>query len=173
MSMIKTEMPSDTKVIRSIHVAAFGREDEAIVVEKLRELPEFVPELSFIAEFNGSPVGHALLFPVSVISDEGEAHQVLSLCPMAVLPEYQRRGVGGTLVREGLKVAAEKDYTGIIVQCNGDYYPRFGFLPAGFFGIKYPINVPVGTFLAKEMKEGSLAGCSGMVHYPEPFGINT
>jgi predicted N-acetyltransferase YhbS len=75
------------------------------------------------------------------------------------------------MVREGLKIAADKGHRGVIVQCNGDYYPRFGFLPAEIFGIRYPVKIPPGAFLAIELGEGSLAGYNGTVNYPEVYGI--
>ncbi len=169
--MIKAETPADYTVIRQIVTAAFGRDKEANLIEELRKLTQFSSELSLIGLTNGIPVGHILFFPVEVVNDAGESHEVLSLCPMAVLPEFQRLGIGSMMVREGLKIVARMKYNGVIVQCNGDYYPRFGFLPAEIFGIRYPRPVRTGTFLALELAEGSLAGCSGTVKYHEAFGI--
>jgi putative acetyltransferase len=169
--MIRAETSADYEIISNIASEAFGQDKEAKLVEALRELPGFDPELSLIAELNGSPVGHLLLFPVDIVNDGGDSHKVLSLCPMAVLPEYQRKGIGSNLVREALERSKKTPYSGVIVQCNGDYYPRFGFLPAGIFGIKFPRSVPPGTFLAIETGDGSLSGCSGTVKYPDPFGI--
>ena len=52
---------------------------------------------------------------------------------------------------------------------HANYYPRFGFLPAGQFGIKAPFDVPPGVFMALELMPGALEGVSGTVRYPDAF----
>ena len=51
----------------------------------------------------------------------------VSLAPMAVLPEFQRQGIGAQLIQEGLRACAARGERIVIVLGHPDYYPRFGF----------------------------------------------
>ena len=65
----------------------------------------------------------------------------LGLAPVAVLPEFQNQGVGSKLIKDGLRLATENDFTAVFVLGHKDYYPRFGFEAAktrGFF-CEYPV----------------------------------
>jgi putative acetyltransferase len=54
-----------------------------------------------VAEKNGEIVGHILLSKAKVV-DAGSSYEVIVLAPIAVRPEYQRQGIGGQLIQEGL-----------------------------------------------------------------------
>lgn len=49
------------------------------------------------------------------------------------------------------------------------YYPRFGFVPSVRYGIKSEYNVPDEVFMIAELREGALAGRTGMVRYAAEF----
>src|SRR5688500_19241208 len=68
--------------------------------------------------------------------------QVLALAPMAVLPEHQRQGAGSALISDALRRAAETHFPLVVVVGHAEYYPRFGFEPAGALGITAPFEVP-------------------------------
>ncbi|WP_394325904.1 GNAT family N-acetyltransferase [Methanosarcina horonobensis] len=87
---------------------AFGQPAEGKLVENLRKNPKFIHELSLVAEADGKIVGHVLFFPIKIKPAEGKEKETISLAPVAVLPEFQRQGIGGELIREGLK-ACEKN----------------------------------------------------------------
>src|SRR5262249_39023821 len=69
----------------------FGRDDEAGIVEALRTGGH--SRVSLVAEVGGRVVGHILFSDLSVLTNDGTV-PALSLAPMAVLPEFQRRGGG-------------------------------------------------------------------------------
>ncbi len=94
---------------------------------------------------------------------------ILSLAPMSVHPNYQRKGIGSRLVREGLKQAKEKGYGSVIVVGHPEYYPRFGFNKASKFDIKVPFDAPDNAFMALELVENALQNVKGVVEYPTPF----
>ena len=96
----------------------------------------------------------------------------LALAPMAVLPEYQNKGVGSQLVRTGLMQAGSMDHKSVIVLGHPEYYPRFGFAPASRWQIKPPFDVPDEAFMALELKEGALKDVCGVVEYPKAFTSN-
>ena len=105
---------------------AFGTTSEAIMVDVHRHRSAFEPELSLVAEVDGAVVGHALFSPRTIRLVDADVPAV-SLGPIAVLPAYQRQGVGGALIAEGHRVAAAKGCTVCYLIGHATYYPRFGY----------------------------------------------
>src|SRR5437867_8940147 len=118
------EDAEERSVIHSINAAAFGSQDEADLVDRLRE--EGVVLLSLVAEISERIVGHILFSRMSIETTGGSVPAV-ALAPMAVLPEHQRRGIGGRLIRHGLNLLRRRGERIVIVVGHPDYYPRFGF----------------------------------------------
>ena len=88
---------------------------------------------------------------------------------MAVIPAFQRKGIGSQLVIKDLQSAKNYSCNSVIVVGHPGYYPRFGFKPASLWNIKTPFQVPDEAFLALELAPNALAEKSGTVEYPEEF----
>jgi putative acetyltransferase len=88
---------------------------------------------------------------------------------MAVLPEHQRRGIGGQLIRHGLNLLRDRGEQIVIVVGHPDYYPRFGFSSEKTLSLEGPF--PQDAFMAMELCPGVLEGVRGPVRYPAPFRI--
>lgn len=165
---IRHEDQGDYTGIRMVNDLAFGQPDEGKMIEKLRHNPRFVPQLSLVALCDGRIVGHILFFPIS-ISSADHRETSLSLAPMAVHPDYQKKGIGGRLVEEGMAVARSLGFQSIIVLGHAGYYPRFGFQPASKWGIRPPLEAPDEAFMAMELSDNSLQGQAGVVEYPREY----
>ena len=163
---IREEHPRDIKAIREVNERAFGRLQEAKLVDKLRE--NCGELLSLVATIREQVVGHILFSPV-VIEDENRKIEGMGLAPMAVLPEYQRRGIGSALVRQGLTVLAECGCPFIIVIGHPDYYPRFGFEPASLYSISSEWDVPDEAFMILIFDGEVLQDVSGTAFYRPEF----
>ena len=137
MITVRAERKEDIEAIHLVNRLAFGQEDEAILVERIRESSGFIPELSLVAVKDSQIIGH-ILFSQIQIETEAENVIVLSLAPMAVLPEFQNAGIGSQLVKAGLKKCQELDHTIVIVIGHPEYYPRFGFVRARKKGVGPP-----------------------------------
>jgi len=166
--LIRYEQPSDGEQVRKINGAAFGRSDEADLIDRLRE--EKVILLSLVAEVEGQIIGHTLFNRMLIETTQGPVAAV-SLAPMAVLPDHQGHQVGSKLVRRGLAELRERGERVIIVLGHKGYYPRFGFSPekARYLGSPFPPD----AFMAVELSDGALAGVHGTVRYPAAFGLST
>jgi putative acetyltransferase len=58
---------------------------------------------------------------------QSHAVEILSLAPMAVLPEFQRKDIGSALVKAGIEACRKLPHSSIVVLGHPDLYPRFGF----------------------------------------------
>ncbi len=89
--IIRTETKKDYTDVYNLNYEAFGnRDDESKLIEKIRLSPQFIPELSIVAEKDNEIVGHILLSKAEVV-DENSVHEVIVLAPIAVKPSLQKR----------------------------------------------------------------------------------
>lgn len=167
---IRKETEADYAAVGALLDRSFGQPDEARLVTSLRQCSAFIPELSLVAELDGRIVGHIMFTKVSIVRETSE-YPSLALAPMAVRPNSQRNGIGTKLVRTGLQRAGELGHQSVIVLGHPDYYPRFGFIPASYWNIEPPIELPDSVFMALELIPGGLKHVQGVVRYSEPFGI--
>jgi putative acetyltransferase len=161
---VRPEGGADAAAVREVNRLAFGRPEEAALVDALRAGGH--ARLSLVAEDEGRVVGH-VLFSDLVISTPTGRVEALALAPLAVLPSHQRRGIGSALVREGLRLAAGQGHRIVIVLGHPDYYPRFGFSAKLAEPLASPYAGP--SFMALELVPGALRGVAGEVCYPPPF----
>ncbi len=166
---IRPETANDIAAIYTINELAFERADEAKLVDAIREGGAFIPALSLVAEVNGQLVGHILFSDIAIVQDSGRLLPSLALAPMAVLPEWQGKGVGAALVREGLAQAQAAGYPSVMVLGHEKYYPKFGFEPAAQWHIQAPFEVPAAAFMGIALQPGALDDAAGTVHYPREF----
>jgi putative acetyltransferase len=166
MLVIRKEQPEDIAAIRSINEQAFRGKIEADIVEKLRDRGMLT--VSLVAVQDRGIMGHIAFSPVKVES-EHSSFEAIALAPMAILPSFQRRGIGLQLVRAGLEECRRLDYKAVVVLGHPDYYPRFGFAPASTFNLKCEYSVPDEAFMALELSNGALSGISGTVKYQPEF----
>ncbi|HJC21554.1 MAG TPA: N-acetyltransferase, partial [Candidatus Butyricicoccus avicola] len=110
-------------------------------------------------------IGHILFSRVDI---GGQA--ALALAPLAVLPAFQHQGVGSALVQAGHRIAASLGYSYAVVLGSETYYPRFGYRPAGAFGIAAPFAAPPENFMAIRLRDDAPA-VHGVVRYDPAFGI--
>ncbi len=165
---IKVETLANFDSIREINKLAFGQPQEAQLIESLRKLENYIPELSLIAFKDDKAIGHILFFPI-YIETEHRKYQTLSLAPMAVLPEHQNKGVGGELIRHGLLQAKTLGFDSVLVLGHPNYYPKFGFKQASKLKIKCPWEVPDEAWMAIELSDGALEGKAGMAVFPKEY----
>lgn len=144
---------------------AFNGPTEARLADLLREANKAT--ISLVAMFNDRVVGHILFSPITIESNPKNV-KGLGLAPLAVLPEYQRRGIGASLVTKGLEECQNEEYDLVVVLGDESYYARFGFNRASLYGLSNEYNVDE-NFMVLELKEGVLSSVSGLVKYAPEF----
>ena len=170
MIEISKEEKSDYEEVYNLVKTAFEKAEESDgneqdLVVALRKSSNFIPELSLVAKKDDKIVGYILFTKIQIRKSEE-----LALAPLAVLPEYQRQGVGSKLIEEGHKIAKEMGYHYVVVLGSDKYYPKFGYEKASKYGIKPPFDVPDENFMAIKLNDLS-EEIKGTVKYAKEFGI--
>lgn len=124
--------------------------------------------LSLIAIFNDKPIGHILFSPVS-IENNPQQHVVWAIAPLAVLPEFQRQGVGKQLMKESLEQCKTQNVSAIVLLGHTSYYPIFGFEAASHYDLFFKGEDFGDAFMVKELRQGVLPSMSGTVNYAPAF----
>jgi putative acetyltransferase len=163
---IRVEKPTDIEKIWRINAEAFETEEEANLVNVLRNSD--LSYISLIYEENHELVGHIFFTPVELVGNNSGL-RVIGLAPMAVIPEMQNKGIGSLLVKAGIQQCISEGYDAIVVLGHPNYYPKFGFVPSVKYGIKSEYEVPEDVFMILELKENTLQGRQGTVKYHEAF----
>ena len=168
---VRLEEEKDYRRVEEITRAAFGYSDrikrgqigcpyEHWMVHELRRR-DGIMALSLVAELeNGIMVGH-IICSDAVVKKETQELPILNFGPLSVLPEYQRQGVGKTLVQAMIEQAKRLDYGAILFFGRPEYYPQFGFKQAVFYGISDSEGNNYPAFMAMELKEGYLKDFRG------------
>lgn len=170
MIRIREEQSEDIRVIRKVNERAFGQPKEADVVDELRRNCNDL--LSLVAVAQNQVVGHILFSPATIESEDRIVRGV-GLAPMAVLPEYQRKGVGAELIRTGITRLENKGCPFVIVLGHAEYYPRFGFETASRYGVRSEWEVPDDAFMILVLNKSEMQGISGLARYRPEFAEAT
>lgn len=131
---IKQEQASDITAVDQVIKKAFASlpysdHQEHLLVRRLCQSKEFIPELSLVAELDGQIVGHILFTKAQV-----NHTTVLALAPLAVHPDYQQQGIESALVKKGHQLAQALQFPYSIVLGDPQYYSRFGYQAAKKLG---------------------------------------
>ena len=163
---IRPEEPEDIPFIRQVHQRAFHPSPiEARLVDLLRQrfkLPE-----SWVATAHGGVIGHVAFSPITLVPDH-PAIGGLGLAPVGVLPEFQRQGIGGTLIVRGLEACKQRGCDVVVVLGDPRYYARFGFEDARRYQLDNEYHAE-DEFMVLELRSGALRDVRGLVKYQPEF----
>ncbi|MDP8233124.1 MAG: N-acetyltransferase [Candidatus Zophobacter franzmannii] len=135
--------------------------DEHYLAHCLRTSPEFIQSLNFVIETEKQIVANIMYTHAYVEDAKGVRHSLLSFGPVSVLPEYQKQGLGSTIIKHSLQVAKELGFKAVIIYGHPEYYPRFGFKEASLFDITTADGNNFPAFMALELESGSLNKIKG------------
>jgi putative acetyltransferase len=154
--VIRSETDADVGAITEVTVAAFqaleiSHHTEQFIIAALRAAKALT--VSLVAEVDSRVIGHIAFSPVTILDGTRNWY---GLGPVSVLPEYQRRGIGSALIREGLSCLKALGAGGCCLVGHPEYYRRFGFenapglvcegVPQGvFFALSFDGHVPQGV----------------------------
>ena len=163
---VRPSRDDDWTAILDVHRRAFGGEVEPQMADAVRTSDGWVPELSLVAETDGTVVGHVL---ASWVGLEGSERRLLQLGPIGVLPDHQGKGVGSELVRATLDTARALGEPLVLLEGDPAYYGRFGFVRADELGLLPPPQALYDwAFQVAVLDEDALLP-QGRVVYPPTF----
>jgi putative acetyltransferase len=136
----------------------------------VRASDNYVPELSLVAEVEGTVIGH-VMFSYAALERENDSVRVLVMAPVSVAPEWQSRGAGGAMIRAGIERAEARGEPLVQVLGHPGYYPRFGFERARQHGIEPPSpQVPDAAFMLLKLSAYD-ERYRGRIVYPPAFDV--
>lgn len=166
MLIVREETPADVLGIDEVNRLAFGGVEESLLIHRLRADCSVI--VSLVALIEGAVAGHIMFSNLPIRTDR-RSLQGAALAPMAVRPEFQKRGIGARLVREGIEACRTRGVDVIVVLGHPTYYPRFGFSAQTARNLVAPFSGE--AFMALELRSGALKNEIGTVTYAPAFGI--
>jgi len=171
---IKTEPRSADRVasLTPLLRLSFPGPFEAEVVEQIKQ--DSCRQMSAVlvretADSAAEIIGQA--FYAAITIEGSTAADGYSLGPVAIHPDWQKRGFGLKLLQESLQTLASESQAGwVVVLGEPQLYLKAGFVPASKFGLKcrYPVNAEY--FMALELRPDALKELHGFVDYHPAFG---
>lgn len=161
--IIRGETAGDVAAIRQVICSAFGCDDEADLVDRLRADGDLI--LSLVAEQDGRILGHVAFSRLSITNDSHVTPGV-SLAPVAVLPEMQRKGAGRALIEAGHDQLRRAGESVVFVLGDPAYYSRFGYSIEGASAFDCVYAGPYFQWLRLSPQ----APAAGVIAYAPAFG---
>ena len=146
--------------------------DDHYLVHQIRKSPAFIPELSLVALDKGRIIGYVTNLKSFIGGDDGKRYEVLSLGPIAVLPEYQRTGIGARLISEVKETARKLNYRAILLYGNPAFYTKHGFESAEKYGIRNSENMFAAALHVCGLYDGALQGISGRYYEDSVYNVS-
>ena len=165
---IKNTVATDLHTILYVENKAFGNIQGPEIVKLVKVLlndPSAMPLLSLLAMDENQAVGHILFTQAQIINANNPISTVI-LAPLAVIPTAQSQGIGGKLIKEGLKRLSKLGVELVFVLGHPEYYPRYGFKPAGMLGFEAPYPIPeqhANAWMVQELRPNIIGNASGKV----------
>lgn len=174
---LRRELPTDYRETENVVREAFWNHytpgcDDHYLVHIMRKCPAFVPELDIVAVCGGKIIGNVVFLRSYIMGDNGEKHDVLSLGPIAVLPEYQRKGIGGKMIEYAKKLALKMGFRAILLCGDPEIYSRKGFVPAETLGIRNSDNMYFAPLHVYELYCGALSNAKGRYYENDIYNID-
>ena len=164
MITVRAEQRGDEAAIHAVHAGSFPTRAEADLVDALRAGGRLT--VSLVAVTGVTVVGHVAFSPVSLADTPGG----LGLAPVAVLPDWRRRGIAAELVHAGLEACDRAGASFVVVLGAPAYYERFGYRPARRWGLRDEYGGG-DAFQALELRCGTLSRCGALVRYAPEFAL--
>lgn len=139
--IIRETTVDDLNDILFVECEAFNSNKEADLTKEMLSDPSAEPLISLIAISENQAVGH-ILFTKAHLSNNPDKVSISILAPLAIVPNFQKQGIGSKLVKKGLEILNKSCVDLVFVLGHPKYYPKFGFTPARKFGFEAPYPIP-------------------------------
>lgn len=177
--IIRQEMTEDEATVERLVREAFWNVYrpgclEHYVLHRLRASPNFVRELAFVMVADGQIVGQNVFVRAAIQLDGGGSLPILTMGPICIRPDLQRKGYGKRLLDHSLAQAAAQRFGAVCFEGNIAFYGKSGFVVAATKGIRYhglPDGADASFFLCKELRPGYFDGVRGEYATPQEYFV--
>ena len=174
--IIRNETKEDYRKVENLTREAFWNVyrpgcTEHYVLHCYRNDPAFVPELDFVMELNGEPIGQVIYVRSEIECDDGRKLPIMTFGPIGIAPEYKRQGYGKRLLDYSMEKAKETGVGALAITGNILFYGKSGFVPAKTKGVRYAEDPEADYLLIKELIPGFLDRISGTYKDPEGYFV--
>jgi len=175
--IIRNEKEDDYPIVEEVTREAFWNLyfpgcNEHYLVHQMRHHPDFIKELDFVAEYNGKVVGNIMYTKAQLIDEQGLKIDIISFGPLGVLPEFQRKGIGSSLINHTKTIAINTGIKAIVILGDPHNYCKHGFKSSKDYYISdIDGNYPYGL-LVLELEEGVLSGHKWKYKYSNVYEVN-
>ena len=178
--IIRQERKEDYREVENLVREAFWNTfrpgcSEHYLLHILRDNADFIEELDFVMEKDGRIIGQNVFVKANIKADDGRNIPILTMGPISIAPDMQKKGYGKILLDYCLEKAAALGYGAVCLDGNINFYGKSGFGYSHDFGISYhgmPKGEKVPFSLCKELKEGYLDGVTGEYAPPECYFVS-
>lgn len=176
--VIRNELPQDYAYVENMVREAFWNLhipgcDEHYLVHILRNHEDFISELDLVAELDGKIVGNVMYTKAWLTDEAGNEKEILTFGPIAVHPDYQRKGIGKAMLEFSFRKALELGYDAIVIMGNPGNYVGRGFVSSH----KHKISLEGGFYptamMVKELKPGVFDGRRWTYRESEAYNVDT
>jgi putative acetyltransferase len=175
--LMRNEQEDDYRNVEEITREAFWNLyfpgcSEHYLMHQMRNHPDFIKDLDFVAEYNGKVVGNIMYTKAQLIDEEDFKEDIISFGPFSILPEFQRKGIGSSLISHTKKIAIDKGIKAIVILGDPHNYCKHGFKSSRDYHISdLDGNYPYGL-LVLELEEGVLSGHKWKYKYSDVYELN-
>jgi putative acetyltransferase len=175
---IRSETENDFREVEELTREAFWNLhapgcDEHYLVHEMRNHPDFIPDLDFVAILDGRIVGNIMYAKSRLVDKEANVLPTITFGPVSVIPGYQRKGIGSSLIRHSIDKAVSRKHKAIIIEGHPYNYCKHGFKGSKDYNIsnaegKFPLGL-----LVLELEKGCLDGHAWKFHQSDVYAIDT
>lgn len=167
--MIRLENPCDYRAVENLAREAFWNLSvpgcsEHYYVHVLRSHEDFIPELDFVLEKDGRIIGNIMYTKAKLVDEKGTEKCILSMGPLCIHPDHQRKGYGKALLLHTFEKAMKLGYDTVVNFGNPDNYVARGYKSCKKYNVCFEGDVYPAALLVKELKEGALDGRKWFYH---------
>ena len=148
---------------------------EHYVIHQLRNDPSFVHELNFVMEQDGRLIGQNMFMRAVIRADDGRMIPIMTMGPICIRKDLQRKGYGKILLDYTIAKAAEMGCGALCFEGNIHFYGKSGFTYAREYGLRYhglPKDADDSFFLCRELLPGYLDGVTGEYAPPQGYFVD-
>lgn len=138
--------------------------NEHYFIHVLREHEAFIPELDYVVEYEGKIIACVMYSKAKLVDENGNEKNIVSMGPICVHPDFQRKGLSRMLLELTFEKALEMGYDTVINFGNPDNYVARGYKSCKKYNVCFEGDVFPAALLVKVLKEDALDGRKWFYH---------